>query len=121
MHGAVVIEADKKIGSLRFPNFSKQNPRKIRGPVNLLKGLFQRRTKRIRRHATERNVCGRTGEPFGACQLDRHHPQPFDVAWMPDGTQRDTVVNLKYLSSVTPEGQKQDSIGKTNADGRTPR
>ena len=115
MHRTVIIEADEKIGLLRFPNFGKQNSRQIRRTVNLLKRLFQRGTKRVGRHATERYVRGRASKSFGASQLNRHHPQSFNIARMSDAAHRDPVVNLKDLSPVTSEGQEQDPIGKTQS------
>ena len=51
--------------------------------------------------------------------LHGHDTQPFDVTWMTDAANRNPVVNLKDLSSITPKGQKQYSIGEAKTDGGT--
>ena len=38
---------------------------------------------------------------------------------MTDAANRNPVVNLKDLSSITPKGQKQYSIGEAKTDGGT--
>src|SRR5580704_18469140 len=106
MHRTVVIEADKQIGLWRFPEFGEQDSRQIGRSVNLLERLFQGGTKRIIRHSPEREVRRRASKSFGTRQLDRHHPQSFNVARMPDGTHRNPVVDLKDLSSVASECQE---------------
>jgi len=52
-------------------------------------------------------------------EFDGHDTQPFDVTWMADAANRNPVVNLKDLSSITPKGQKQYSIGEAKTDGGT--
>src|ERR1700726_1226667 len=113
MHRTVIVEADEKIGLLRSSDFSEQNSRQVRRAINLLKGLFHLRTKRISCHATERDVRGRTCKPFGARQLNGHHPQSFNISRMPDGADRYPVIDLKNLSPIAAERQEEDSLGKT--------
>jgi hypothetical protein len=83
---------------------------------DLLERLLRSGTKRIGHHATERYVRTRTGKAFGTRQLDCHHSEALDVAWMPDAANRNPVANLKNLSPITPKGQKQYSIGEAKTD-----
>src|ERR1700693_4416047 len=113
MHRTVIVEADENMRRMPSLGLSEKNSRQVRRAINLLKRLLQRRTKGISCHATERDVRGRTCKPFGTRQLNRHHPQSFNISRMPDGADRYPVIDLKNLSPIAAERQEEDSLGKT--------
>src|SRR3954471_9668656 len=72
------------------------------------------------REPSQRYVGGRARESFGAGQLDRSHPQPLDIARMPDRPHRDAIVNLEQFLPRFSQGQKKNSVPVPYRDNRTP-
>src|SRR3981081_3179285 len=73
------------------------------------------------REPSQRYVRRRTRESLRARQLDRRHPQPLDVARMPDRAHRDAVVNLEKLLPRFPQRQEQNSVPVSDRDDRATR
>src|SRR3954452_11762296 len=70
------------------------------------------------RQAAQRHVGRGTGEAFRAGQLDRRHPQAFDVTRMTDRTHRDPIVDLENLLPSRTHGDEKNSVIATDGNDR---
>src|SRR5437868_7178474 len=70
------------------------------------------------REPPQRHVRRGAREAFGACQLDRRHPQPLDIAGMSNRAHGNSIVNLEKFLPRLPEGEEKDPVAVPESHNR---